>query len=67
MIEYIRCEEVDTEHGEEERFKTIGLANVDGKDALITVVYTGEDNLIRIITAWKSTASEQEKYISTGN
>ena len=60
--DFLRVEELDYDHGEE-RFKTIGYAVVRGQPVLITVVYTVKGILIRIITAWKSTREEQEKYM----
>ncbi len=60
-----RYEELDEKHSSisEERFKTIVMAVVDGAPMVITVVYTVEENnVIRIITAWKATVEEVKKY-----
>ena len=61
-----RYEEQDEKHSiSEERFKTIGMAVVDGEPVVITVAYTVQDDgeipVIRIITAWKATAEEVKK------
>ena len=43
----------------EQRYKTIGLSN---KNRLLTVIHTDRENVIRIISARKSTRLEREYY-----
>ena len=62
--DWTRYEERDERHSTffEERFKTIGTAVVNGVPMVITVVYmVHDDDVIRIITAWKATAEEVKK------
>ena len=52
-------EDDDTHSQYEQRYKTIGLSV---RDRLLTVIHTVRENVIRIISARKSTRLEKEHY-----
>ena len=50
---------IEDEHDQEERYTTIGM---DAQSRILVVVFTWRGNVIRIISARKSTALERKQY-----
>ena len=60
FLPFLPLTEDDDLHSQyEQRDKTIGLS---AKNRLLTVIHTDRENVIRIISARKSTKSEKEHY-----
>ena len=60
FLPFLPLTEDDDLHSQyEQRDKTIGLS---AKNRLLTVIHTGRENVIRIISARKSTRLEKEHY-----
>ncbi|MBR2213015.1 MAG: BrnT family toxin [Eubacterium sp.] len=63
LLDVNRVELFDADHSySEERFITIGLTSVEGKDEILTVIYTVRNGKVRIISARIASTEEKELY-----